>query len=347
MTFAHLIGRFGGPTAALRALPDLARRGGRTQAPAIPSAAEADAELGAGERLGARLLITQDVDFPPGLAALDPPPPVLWALGRVSLLARDMVAVVGARAASAAGRRLGRDLARDLGEAGWVIASGMARGIDSAAHEGSLTTGSIAVLAGGVDDIYPPENAGLHAALRENGCIVSERPVGAGARAADFPRRNRIISGLSRGVIVVEAELRSGSLITARMAGDQGREVFAVPGSPLDPRAKGTNELLRQGATLVESAEDVLRVLTALPGLRESTAVGAAPAMGPSDAGENDDTLRQRLLELASPTPTPVNVLARESGAPVAAVLAALMELAVAGKVELAPGNLVVGQGER
>lgn len=348
VTFAHLIARYGSASEALSALPALARRGGRGQAPRVPSVAEAEAELGAGATAGARLIAACDDGFPRALKALDAPPPVLWALGDATLLAREMVAVVGARVASAAGRRFARDLAAGLGEAGWVVASGMARGIDAAAHEGALPSGTVAVLAGGVDDVYPPENAGLYDVLRQEGCIVSERPFGAGAKAADFPRRNRIISGLSRGVVVVEAELRSGSLITARLAGEQGREVFAVPGSPLDPRARGTNDLLRQGATLVEGPDDVLRVLAALPGVAEDEPAGPVHAGGRSAGLDGSapaadlDALHAILDSLLSPTPTPINALARDAGAPVSAVLAALTELALAGRVELAPGNMAI-----
>lgn len=348
VTFAHLIARYASASEALRALPDLTRRGGRSHAPRIPGVPEARAELDAGAAAGARLIASCDDAFPRTLRALDAPPPLLWALGDASLLGREMVAVVGARAASAAGRRFARDLAAGLAEAGWVVVSGMARGIDTAAHEGALAGGTVAVLAGGVDDVYPPENADLHDALRRQGCIISERPPGATAKAADFPRRNRIISGLSRGVVVVEAELRSGSLITARLAGEQGREVFAVPGSPLDPRARGTNDLLRQGATLVEGAEDVLRVLTDLPGVADTEPSAPATATVRNtrvDAERPDsdgEALHAILDALLSPTPTPVNVLAREAGAPVAAVLAALTELALAGRAELASGNLAI-----
>lgn len=348
VTFAHLIARYGSASEALSALPALARRGGRGQAPRIPSLAEARAELRAGATAGARLIAACDDGFPRALRALDAPPPVLWAPGDATLLAREMVAVVGARVASAAGRRFARDLAASLGEAGWVVTSGMARGIDAAAHEGALPSGTVAVLAGGVDDIYPPENAGLYDVLRQEGCIVSERAFGAGAKAADFPRRNRIISGLSRGVVVVEAELRSGSLITARLAGEQGREVFAVPGSPLDPRARGTNDLLRQGATLVEGPDDVLRVLAALPGVAEAEPAGPVHAGGRSARPDGTapaadlDALHAVLDNLLSPTPTPINTLARDAGAPVSAVLAALTELALAGRVELAPGNMAI-----
>ncbi len=345
VTFAHLIERYGRAGEALRALPELARRGGRAHPPRVPSIAEARQELADGAAIGARLITAREADFPRGLAALDPPPPVLWVLGDARLLSRKLVAIVGARVASTSGRRLARDLAAALGAAGWVVVSGMARGIDAAAHAGSLDTGSVAVLGGGVDDVYPPENGDLHDALRGRGCVVSERPVGAIVRASDFPRRNRIISGLSRGVVVVEAELRSGSLITARLAGEQGREVFAVPGSPLDPRARGCNDLLRQGATLVEDAQDVLRVLDSLPGFAEPGE--SAPIPAPGRAGDpvefGPDALHDRLERLLSPTPTPINALARDTGAPIASVLAALAELAVAGRVELAPGNLAVG----
>ncbi len=302
--------------------------------------AEAQREVDAGEALGAQLLINTDGAFPFPLAMLDPPPPVLWAWGDIGLLARPMVAVVGARIASAAGRRLARDLAAGLGEAGWVVVSGMARGIDAAAHQGSLTTGSVAVLAGGVDDVYPPENADLHLSLTRQGCVVSERPVGGKAKAADFPRRNRIISGLSRGVVVVEAELRSGSLITARLAAEQGREVFAVPGSPLDPRARGANDLLRQGAILVEEPLDILRVLEGLPGLSAPTAPRFRGADAPETA--NEAVLLTLVEDLLSPTPVSIDTLAREISAPIGSVLAALADLALAGRAELLPGSMVV-----
>ena len=338
-SFQSLLQRFGGPSRALAALPDLARRAGRGAAPHIPSRDEAESELASGRALGAHLLAACEPKFPWPLAAVDPPPPVLWALGEAGLLARNMVAIVGARSASAAGRRLAQELAAALGAAGWVVVSGLARGIDSAAHRGALHSGTIAVLAGGVDDIYPPENAELHDAIRLKGCVVSERPIGAGARAADFPRRNRIISGLSRGVVVVEAELRSGSLITARLAADQGREVFAVPGSPLDPRARGPNDLLRHGAVLVEEAQDVLAVLDALPGFTEPPPEAFDPLPIRDEPGEA--ALRTDLESLLSPAPTPINLLARETGAPVSRIMAALSELEIAGRAELLPGGLV------
>jgi len=340
VTFAQLIGHYGDASAALDALPELARRGGRVTPPRTPSMQEAEQELDAGERLDARLIAGCEPDFPPLLAAVDPPPPLIWARGRTELLAQPGVAIVGARIASAAGQRFARGLAKDVGEAGYVIVSGMARGVDGAAHDGALATGTVAVLGGGVDDIYPPEHAGLYARLIDQGCVVSESPPGVRAQARDFPRRNRLISGLSLAVVVVEAELRSGSLITARLAGEQGREVLAVPGSPLDPRAKGTNDLIRQGAGLCEGAEDVLRAIAAMTPLREPD---RSPFMrGPEEIGDSDAALRERLADLTSPTPVSRDDLVRITGAPTAAVYAALMELSLAGRVELMAGGMVV-----
>jgi len=340
VTFAQLIGRYGDASAALAALPELARRGGRSSSPRTPSIAEAERELEAGERLGARLIAGCEPDFPPLLAAVDPPPPLIWARGRTELLAQPGVGIVGARIASAAGQRFARSLAKDVGEAGYVIVSGMARGVDGAAHEGALPTGTIAVLGGGVNDIYPPEHAGLYARLIEQGCVISESPPGMRAQARDFPRRNRLISGLSLAVVVVEAELRSGSLITARLAGEQGREVLAVPGSPLDPRARGTNDLIRQGAALCEGAEDVLRAIAAMSQLREPERAPFGRA--PIDGAGNDAALCERLADLVSPTPVSRDDLVRLTGAPTAAVYAALMELSLAGRVELLAGGMVV-----
>lgn len=337
VTFAQLIARYGEPAAALAAIPELARRGGRAQPPRIPSPAAAEAEIEAGERLGARLVCGCEAGFPPLLAALDPPPPLVWTLGDAALAARPGVAVVGARIASAAGQRFARDLARDVGAAGYPVVSGLARGVDGAAHQGALATGTVAVLGGGIDDVYPPEHRALYVQIAEQGCIVSESPPGARAQARDFPRRNRLISGLSLAVVVVEAELRSGSLITARLAGEQGREVLAVPGSPLDPRAKGTNDLIRQGASLCEGAEDVLRAIAALPRVREP-----GRPFEPAPEAESDTALREAVAGLLSPTPVSRDELARITGAPAALVGAALVELALAGAAELLPGGLAV-----
>lgn len=337
VTFEQLIGRYGSASAVLDALPDLARRGGRARPLRTPTPDEARRELAAGEAIGARLLCSADPEFPRLLAVLDPPPPLIWVIGDVSLAARPTAAIVGARIASAAGQRFARGLAAQLGEAGVTVVSGLARGIDGAAHEGALPTGTIAVLGGGADDVYPPEHAGLHARIAAEGAVISESPPGYRAQARDFPRRNRIISGLSRAVVVVEAELRSGSLITARLAAEQGREVLAVPGSPLDPRAKGTNDLIRQGAALCEGVDDVMRALR-----EASVREPDRPWIGPGVADGDVDPVRERLAELVSVTPVSRDELVRTVGAPAPLVLAALTELALAGRVDLLAGGMVV-----
>ncbi|MDP1874002.1 DNA-processing protein DprA [Phenylobacterium sp.] len=336
VTFDQLIRRYAEPGRALEALPELARRGGRSRPPAIPTIAAAEAELAAGEALGAQLICACDPDYPQALAALDPPPPLLWARGDASLLDRSIIAIVGARVASAAGQRFARGLAAELGQTGHVVVSGMARGIDGAAHEGSLEHGAIAVLGGGIDDIYPPEHRDLYHRLVAEGCVVAEHPPGRQAQARDFPRRNRIIAGLSRAVVVVEAELRSGSLITARLAAEQGREVLAVPGSPLDPRARGTNDLIRQGAALCEGVSDVLRALETLGGLADP---GAA-FKGAAVITDSDAALTEKVAALLSPTPVSRDELVRATGREPGAVAAALVELALAGRAELLPGGM-------
>jgi DNA processing protein len=335
VTFRQLLERFGSAERALDALPDLIRRGG-AHGHSVPPVERIEAELEAGERVGARLIVLGDADYPDMLAAVDPPPPLLWALGDASLMARPCIAVVGARIASAGGQRIARGLSQQLGEAGHVVVSGLARGIDAAAHAGALPTGTVAVLGGGVDDVYPPDNADLYAQIVDRGCVVSESRIGARAQAKDFPRRNRIISGLSRGVIVIEAELKSGSLITARLAGEQGRDVFAVPGSPLDPRSRGPNELLRQGAILCEGLEDVERAFNTLRTLREPSP--ANPFDGVPD--DVEAAVIEQVAALLSPTPTPRDELARALGLPIGTVAAALLELNLMGRAELLPGGL-------
>lgn len=333
VAFSQLIGRFGSAVRAVEALPAMSRRAGRELVP--PPLSRAEAEMEAGEGRGARLIVLGDPDYPPQLAAVDPPPPLLWTIGDARLLSRDAVGVVGARIASAGGQRIARGLAQQLGQAGHVVVSGLARGVDAAAHEGALATGTAAVLGGGVDDIYPPDNADLYRRIADQGCLVSESPMGARAQARDFPRRNRIISGLSRAVVVVEAELRSGSLITARLAAEQGREVLAVPGSPLDPRSRGPNELIRQGAALCEGLEDVERALSTLRRLAEPP---EAPFLSPP--GETDAAVIERIAALLSPTPTPRDELARAAGVSAAEAAAALLELSLAGRAELTPGGM-------
>ncbi|WP_292036801.1 MULTISPECIES: DNA-processing protein DprA [unclassified Brevundimonas] len=335
VAFSQLLQRFGSAVRAIEALPDLVRRSGR-DGYALPAIERVEAELAAGERVGAQLILLGDPGYPDMLAAVDPAPPLLWTRGDPALLARPCIGVVGARIASAGGQRIARGLSQQLGEAGHVVVSGLARGIDAAAHQGALPTGTVAVLGGGVDDIYPSENADLYRQIIEQGCVVSESHVGARAQARDFPRRNRIISGLSRGVIVVEAEIRSGSLITARLANEQGRDVFAVPGSPLDPRSKGPNELLRQGAILCEGLEDVERAFTTLRTLREPP--GASAFDGAPE--ELDEALLEQVAALLSPTPTPRDELARALDLPIGVVAAALLELSLVGRASLLSGGL-------
>ena len=352
VTFRELINHFGGAEPALEALPELSRRGGR-QSIRICPAGQAEAELRAAEKIGARALFTIEPGYPPALAALDAPPPLLYVKGEANLLVRSAVAIVGARNGSATGQKLARMFADALGRAGFVIASGLARGIDAAAHEAALEHGTVAVLAGGPDNVYPPENARLQSQIAERGCLISESPPGFVPRAQDFPRRNRIISGISLGVVIVEAARRSGTLITARAAADQGRLVFAVPGHPLDPRAEGTNRLIKDGATIATGPEDVLE---ALAPMREAPSASAgaetrsvrdaaAPewAGGPPTVAAED---RARLLAALGPAPVDVDELVRATGLPARTLHIALIELALAGRIErhghqlvsLAPG---------
>lgn len=334
VAFENLLGRYGSAGAVMDAMPELSRRAGPIR---VPSLDDAHRELDAGMHIGARLYCSCEQAFPHLLAALDPPPPLIWVLGDIAIAGRPTAAIVGARVASAGGQKFARGLAAQLGEAGVTVVSGLARGIDGAAHLGALPTGTIAVLGGGPDDIYPPEHAELHRQIAEGGAVVSESPPGYRAQARDFPRRNRIISGLSLAVVVVEAELKSGSLITARLAGEQGREVLAVPGSPLDPRARGTNGLIRDGAQMCEGVDDVLNAIRHVA-LRERD---PQPWKGPAISDRDIDAIRERLADLLSPTPVSRDELVRATGAPVAVVLAALTELALAGRAELLPGGMV------
>lgn len=340
VTFWALLERFGTAQAAVRALPDLAMRGGSKRPISLAAEALCADEIGRGDAFGARLIAFGEAEYPDALARLDPAPPLIWAKGSLAVLRQPCVAIVGARNASALGRRFASQIAADLGAAGFAVASGLARGIDAAAHEGSLKTGTIAAIAGGIDKIWPPENEKLAQALQETGCLLSEMPLGLEAQARHFPRRNRLIAGLSLGVVVVEAALHSGSLITARYAVEANREVFAVPGSPLDPRARGSNDLIRQGAILTEGIDDIVPVLT--PGLAQTFRPAALPPQPliPLDA-EGDPRLQMRLAELLGPAPTEIEELIRQTGAPPAAVAAALLELEVAGRLTRHPGRQV------
>jgi DNA processing protein len=342
-TFAALIARFGDIREALAAAPRLARRGG-AEGLRIPSDAVAEGEIERLASLGGRLIASIEPDFPSGLAALDPPPPMIAVLGHPSVFKRQMIAVVGARNASALGIKFAGKLAADLGAAGLAVVSGLARGIDHAAHKASLDSGTVAVIAGGVDVVYPPEHQELYEQIQTRGALISEMPLGMAPLARHFPRRNRLISGLARGVVVIEAAERSGSLITANYALEQGREVFAVPGSPLDPRAKGANRLIRDGATLTESAEDVLAVLRPMLGLAfHEPATGASPPP-PVDgvaAEKEADRVRAVVEEKLGPAPVEVDELIRQCAAPAAAVLTVLLELELAGRAQRHPGNRV------
>jgi DNA processing protein len=346
VTFYQLLRRFGSAAAALEALPGLANRGGRGVPLALLPRAAAERELAELDRHGATLLAWGEPDYPPALAAIDDAPPLLAIKGDATLLGRRAVAIVGARNASANGRRLARDLASELGRNGLVVASGLARGIDAAAHLGALPTGTIAVLAGGIDIVYPPEHQELYEAIAAQGVLVAEPACGTVPQARHFPRRNRIISGLSLGIVVVEAAARSGSLITARFALDQGREVFAVPGSPLDPRCRGTNDLIRNGATLTESVDDIL---PQLPGGIGTPAGDWGPARAtpswapaaPPGGGEARDSAHSEIVERLGPTPVAVDELVRQCHVSPATVVTILLELELAGRLERHPGNLV------
>ena len=331
ITFRQLVHRFGSAGAALDALPDLARRG-RGAAPRIATREEAERELAAIERLGGHLLVLGQGLYPSALARLEDSPPLLIAVGRLELLERPLVAMVGARNASAAACRFARGLAHDLGREGLVVVSGLARGIDSAAHDGAMDYGTIGCAAGGVDIFYPPENEARQRRMFEIGLVLSERPPGLEPRARDFPRRNRIIAGLSTGTVVVEAAPRSGSLITARLAAEAGREVMAVPGSPLDPRAQGCNQLIRDGATLIQDAADVVEALR--PGTIRAVAEPPERFDNAGAAGEPDCEVRARVERLLGPVAVSVDELIRLAEAAPADVQLVLLELDLAGRLQ-------------
>ena len=358
ITYRRLLRRYPDPAEALDALPRLAREGGRPAPPLIPSVARAEAEIERMARLKGRLLFVDRPDYPPLLNLLDDAPPVLMVLGSIAALHGRGGALVGSRNASANGQRIAETLGQQLAHHGLVVVSGLARGIDAAAHEGALRAGmTVACVAGGVDMPYPPEHALLQTRIVANGAVVGELPPGTAPMARHFPRRNRVIAGLSLGIVVVEAAVRSGSLITARLGQEMNRELFAVPGSPLDPRCHGSNDLIRNGAHLVEGAADVLDNLPDHP-LREGLARaplfrrGPAPASPPAGLPETPDPwpddlpsgsdgarVRGVLLQLLGPSPTSVDDLARRCQFSPATVNSALMDLELAGRVEALPGN--------
>ncbi len=378
VTYRELINRFGGAEAAIAALPEIAAKAGRTRALKVCPSDVAEAELEAARKAGAEPVFTIEPGYPPALAAIDSPPPLLYVRGQLTTLASEMVAIVGSRECSGNGITMAQLLARDLGTAGFVIASGLARGIDSAAHRMALKTGTVAVLAGGIDHVYPPENRDLFQAIPDSGgAIVTDMPPGYQPRARDFPRRNRIISGMSRAIVVVEATLRSGGMVTARLAGEQGREVFAVPGHPFDSRAEGPNRLIRQGAMLVTSAQDIIDELGPITGAAPMRVAEPTTSYGVGDTGSaplvaswsaassgsppaevpgsalggavasmpttimGDDAARDAVLAALGPSPIAIDVLVRATDLPSRVVQIALMELDIAGLIERPGGQLV------
>ena len=339
ITFRQLLLRFGSAGAALAAVPELARRGGG-KAPPIFSRSAAEREYAAVEKAGARYLFLGQGLYPQALAELENAPPLITVMGRLGLLDRPMVALVGARNASAAACRFARGLAHDLSREGIAVVSGLARGIDAAAHDGALDGGTIAVIAGGVDIYYPPENEARQKDIAERGLLIAEMPPGTEPRARHFPYRNRIIAGLAAGTVVIEAAPKSGSLITARLAAESGREVMAVPGSPIDPRAQGCNQLIREGATLIQSASDVIECIGNFQGKLASPPSYSEFRPAPGSMDSEPDIL-PLVEELLGPTPVPVDEIVRLSGAGPGAVQLALLELDLAGRLERHAGNKV------
>ncbi len=349
-TFFRLLAEHGSAQAALDALPAIAAAAGVPGYTPCPRAV-AESEMAAAEAAGARMICFADPDYPAALASIADPPPLMWAQGNTGLLARPMIAMVGARNASSLGTRMARKLAEGLGVRGITIVSGLARGIDAAAHHAALATGTIGVQAGGVEVPYPAENTALGAEIAARGLRLSERPMGHAPQARDFPRRNRIISGLARALIVVEAAARSGSLITARDALDQGREILAVPGHPLDARAEGCNGLIRDGATLVRNVEDVIAAIDAgaapppaarrrapqAPARSAPTRPPPAPAPARPDAGGLD----ARILACLGPSPLAEDQLIRDLAIPAADVSPALVALELEGRITRQPGGML------
>jgi len=336
-TFFALMGRYSSPEAALGALPDLAKRGGlKRQIKLAPKSATAQ-EFDAARKAGAQFIFWGAPAYSALLAAAEQSPPILTVRGNVDLLLGPCVATVGARNASAAGKKIARTIAGELGAHGHTIVSGLARGIDTAAHEGALKTGTIAVMAGGADHVYPPQNEALYEAICEDGCVVSEMPWGLSPQARHFPRRNRIVSGLSTGVVVVEAAARSGSLITARFAVEQNRDVFAVPGSPLDPRAEGSNRLIQDGARLALSAEDVIDHLAQFPP-RNTLRSLPQSSLQFEEPDDIPDGLRANVSNLLGGAPIGLDDLVRETGEPAGIISGILLELELAGVVERQAG---------
>lgn len=336
VSYRQLIARFGDAGAALAALPDLAARGGNGFRAAAES--EIEGELKQAATIGARHVFLDDHDYPALLAEIDNGPAAITILGDLSLAERPVVAMVGARNASAAACRFARQLAQELADEGVAVVSGLARGIDTAAHQGALSGGTIGVIAGGIDIAYPPENADLQRVVAEKGLLMAEMPPGTEPRARHFPHRNRIIAGLALGTVVVEAVPKSGSLITARLAGEYGREVMAIPGSPLDPRARGCNQLIREGATLVQDASEILELVRPMDLRMPARKARPAVALPIAEAGDPE---RRAVSELLGLSFVAVDEIVRQSGLSPPAVQSVLLEYELAGKLERGAGAKV------
>lgn len=338
ITFHQLLDHYGTPEEALKALPQLAVQGGLKRSLRLTSRAEIEKELTSLAKFGAQLITFNNPSYPPLLRHIDSAPPLLAVKGKIDLLQKPLFAIVGARNASAMGKKIARNFAEKLGKEGWSIVSGLARGIDGAAHQGSLKTGTIAVLAGGIDQIYPPENEVLYQQIAVEGVLVAESPFGVQPQSTLFPRRNRIISGLSRALLIVEAALKSGSLITARNALEQGREVFAIPGHPLDPRSRGCNHLIKNGAILVETVEDILGEISSNAPLefKEETTQIKSPS-SPHSLQKS----RQIVNENLSVVPISIDELIRECQLSPSDLWIVLLEMEIAGRIERLPGGKV------
>lgn len=343
ITFYQLMQNFSTAQKAIEALPTLSRKGGRLKDLKLCTADAAIAEMQALEALGGKMVFAAEAAYPLALSAIEDAPPVLSVLGNAKLLNLSCIGIVGARNASLNGRKFAEKLARDLGDGGQIVVSGLARGIDAAAHAGALATGTIACVAGGVDVIYPPENTALYHQIKSEGCIVAESPLGMEPMAKHFPKRNRIISGLSAGVVVVEATMKSGSLITARMAAEQGRDVYAIPGHPFDPRAAGPNKLIQDGATLVLDADDILKNLADFSGTRQNLSEPSQALWQAEDLSENDaEAVRDVILQNLSSTPVTVDELVRTCHLTIPAVQMILLELEIAGRIQRLPAGRIV-----
>ncbi len=339
VSYRQLMARFGSARAALEALPDLIRRGGGKQV-LLANEADIAREFKFAQAFGARHVFIGDADYPYLLSHMDNAPPVICVKGNLALLAQPAVAIVGARNASAGACQFARQLAFELGQMGLPVVSGLARGIDSAAHAGSIENGTIAIIAGGIDVVYPPENRALQEAISERGLLIAEQPPGTEPRARHFPYRNRIIAGASAGTVVIEAAPKSGSLITARLAAEAGREVMAIPGSPLDPRSRGCNQLIREGATLVQSAAEIVELISPLDNRMLAPAAKFEPSTNiSSDEGSNAE--RSAVIDLMGMTYVSIDELVRQSGSSTATVQMVLLEFELAGKLERGAGGKV------